>query len=155
MTHYSRAAWSQLYRGIMLFISWHMICCTENSCVNNTVISHTAKIKQHGGKLYETGKFSTVHCVMFKKSVFFKAFSELFFMLWYLRNQIFLMPFLSYFFETSPSLGSLSAISLGEFAAIRLFTFLPVDGLETKSPHCYKYTDTNQLLNSGPNVPQS
>lgn len=92
---------------------------------------------------------------MFKKSVFLKAFSELFFMLLYLRNQAFLMPFLSYFFETSPSLGSLSALSLWEFAAIRLFTFLPVDGLGTKSPHCHKYTDTNQLINPGPNVPQS
>lgn len=116
---------------------------------------NTAKIQQHGGKFYKIGKFSTVHDVMFKKSVFLKAFSELFFVLSYLRNQTFLMPFLSYFFETSPSLGSLSAISLCEFAAIRLSTFLSVDGLETKSPHCYKCTDTDQLINHGPNMPQS
>lgn len=65
------------------------------------------------------------------------------------------MPLLSYFFQTSPSLCSLyAAINLCEFAATRLCTFFPKDGMETESQHCYKYTDTKQLMNPRPDMAQ-
>lgn len=101
--------------------------------------------------MYKTRKFSTVHGVIFKKSGFLKAFSI--FHLVILKRLNFSYAFSELFLGnfTLPVL----SISLCEFAALRLCTFFLMDGLETKSQHCYKYTDTNQLINPGPNVAQS
>lgn len=138
----------------MLSISWHMLCCTENSCIRYHILQKLSNMVENCMKRENSPQFmvwclrnlsfwgffwAIFHAVIFKKSDFSDAFSELF--LWN-----FTLPGLSISYQLSVCMS---------FLLLGFFTFLPADGLERKSPHCYKYTDTNQLINPGPNMPQN